>query len=144
MFGLYDPRKHILTFGGPRITQFGPGSMISCENTQDAFSYTVGGDGGVVRRLIPDESGTVTIRLLPISPANNYLAGLLRADRLGNGGIRPLLLKDLNGSMVCSAAIAWVRKSASVEVAEDVPVREWMIDCAKLSIFAGGVPSVGV
>jgi len=144
MFAQYDPAKLIVIFRTRRISGFGTGTYVTFEKTQNAFEFEVGGLGDVVRRRITDESGTVGLTLLQTAPSNGYLTESLALDIRTGRGFGPLLIRDLNGTTVASAAIAWVRKSARVELANTVSDREWMIDCARLRVHVGGGTQVGV
>lgn len=139
----YSPKSFVLYFGGVPLQGYEDGTSIEVEFSEDAFSKKTGNDGQTVRVQNPDESGSITVTLQATSPSNDVLSAIAIADRRGLSGvgIKPIMLKDLNGNTVCASAYAWVRKMPNVQVTRDAPPREWVFDCAELNMFVGGAVS---
>ena len=54
----------------------------------------------------------------------------MKADRSGGGGIFPIMIKDLQGSMQFSASEAWAVSSAPITRGKEIGNREWTIHTA--------------
>lgn len=137
-FKNYDPQLVVASFRG--IPLLGPmdGTFITVERAEDAFSMAVGAAGDVTRIRNRNRTGSVTITLKAESPGNDLFSAVALEDELFGTGVGTFLLKNLNGTTVCEAPIAWIRKVANVEYGDEGSGREWVIDCAELTMFVGG------
>lgn len=142
-FHQYDPLRVAGSFGEVFFDGPADGTFISVEREEDAFSKEVGAGGDVVRVRSRNRSGSVTLTLQASSPANDRLSALLLADEQFGTGIRPIFIKDLNGTTLIHAAAAWIKKAPTVDYGDEGGSREWVFDCAELSIFAGGGTLIG-
>lgn len=134
----YDPAEHLVSFLGNILTAFGPDSFIEAERNEEAFTLTVGAGGEPARARNRNISGRVTITLLATSPENDLLSNAMLLDEIAGEGIGPLFLKDQGGTMVVHAESAWIVKAPAISRAKEVPVYVWIIECAKMEVFAGG------
>jgi hypothetical protein len=139
-FFQYDPERVVCMFRGIPISGFMDGTMIAVEYDEDAVMKTVGGQGAVTATVNANRSGKFTFTLVQGSPTNDLLSELCAALRAPGAALLtgPILVKDLNGTTLCSAAEAWVTKIAKTEFAKEITGREWVIDCAKLVMNTGG------
>ncbi len=139
-FFQYDPEQVICMFRGVPIQGFMDGTMIKCEYDEDAVMKTVGGQGAVTATVNANRSGKFTFTLVQGSPTNDLLSALAASNRAPGAALLtgPILVKDLNGTTLCSAAEAWITKVAASEFAKEVTGREWVLDCAKLVMLTGG------
>jgi hypothetical protein len=140
-FKNHDPKRYVVVFGGHQVQGYASGTFVQVARESDSFSDEVGAGGDVVRSRTHDKRGSVTITLQAASPSNDVLSAFVIADELGvtvNAGVKPLLVKDLNGTTVATAAEAWVQKPAEIEGAAEHTNREWVIRCAQLNINVGG------
>jgi hypothetical protein len=140
----YDPKLVSLTFVVPGIgvidfQQYADGTMVEVEQTEDLFTDVVGSGGHVVRVRNPDERGRITARLMSEAPENDLLSAALQADRLLGLGVGTVMLKYLDGTTICTASEAWLTRPAKIEYAKDATMREWVIACAQLEMFVGGL-----
>jgi len=137
-FNNYDPSRVSLTFRGIIIQGYVSDTFIVVERTEDTFSMDVGAQGDVTRVRSRNKTGSVILTLQSGAPTNDLLSAVLLQDELSGTGYGPMMLKDLNGTTLCSAPIAWLRKPANVERAAEATPTEWAIDCATLNMFVGG------
>ena len=136
----YDPGRVVVTLGAI-IVGYMDGSFVKVARNEATFKTQVGAGGDVTRVRSRNKTGAVTITLQQSSPSNDYLSGLHAIGELtGFAGldIRPLTVKDLNGTTLYHAAEAWVEKPADGEFADDGLGREWTIACAELKMHSGG------
>lgn len=138
MFRNYDPGRVVMTFSGILLQGFMDGTFISAERAEDAFSTSVGASGDVTRVRSRDRTGTVTATLQAASPTNDLLTAVAWQDELFGLGYGPLMVKDLNGTMLISATVAWIKKFPTAEFADEASGREWAFDCAELVMNVGG------
>lgn len=138
MFKNYDPGRVVGSWRGIPFLGFMDSTFLSAERSEDAFALSVGGQGDVTRVRSRNRTGTVTLTLQAASPTNDLLSAQAILDELTGLGYGPLLIKDLNGTTLVEAAIAWIKKAPSVEFATDASGREWTFECAELTIVAGG------
>lgn len=134
----YDPRNHILVWKGIQFVAFAKDTFIEAERAEDTFKMDTGGMGDVTRVRSRNRTGSITVRLQGASPTNDLLTALMVEDELFGTGAGPISLVDKNSATVISASSAWIRKAPSVEVGTDAPDREWVFDCADLSVALGG------
>lgn len=137
-FHNYDPSRIVATFAGILIRGYADGTFIGAERAEDAFAKSVGAQGDVTRIRNRDRSGMVTFTLQAESPSNDQLTAKAVLDELFGTGTGALLVKDLNGTTLLHAEVAWIRKLPNVEYAKDGGSREWVIDCAELEMSVGG------
>lgn len=137
-FKNYDPGQIVVVFDGNPISGFADGVMVKASRKVDTFSTNVGTQGDVARVRSQDKTGEVVITLQQIAATNDYLSSVLALDE--KFGLSPgaLSIEDLNGTTLCSAAIAWLRKPADTEFGKDLATREWTFECAELKMLVGG------
>ena len=133
----YDPKQVVLTFKGVLITGFLEGTFITVERNEDSFEKTVGADGNVTRVRKNDRSGTITVVLQAESPSNDVLSASMLLDEQSGLGYGPVQVKNINSTDLHTAAEAWVRKPASAEYSDGASGREWVLECANLTMLVG-------
>lgn len=140
-FAQYNPRKVVITFKGIQMLMVAEGTFVVAERMEDGFTMRKGAYGDVTRVQMLDVSGSVTVTLQGASPTNDLLMTEVLADELAQTGWGPLQIKDLNGTTLLNAPIAWVRKRPNYEGSDDAPNREWVFDChALLGDIGGAAP----
>jgi len=140
----YDPAKVIITLGGIPITGFADGTFVAVTPAGDRFTKKVGADGEVSRTKSNDNTSRVTITLKQTSLSNTYLNTLKEADRLLNGGVRPLSITDLSGTTILFWPQAWIASPPDQEFAKEEGDRAWNIDTGQAAqeIIGGHVDTV--
>jgi len=135
----YNPAKVVITHLGQIITGYATGSFIKASRNKDTYTYTPGADGSGCRTLNPDKSGRVTLTLMQSSVSNDVLSAAQTLDELTGQGVGPLIMKDLNGTLLVSAADAWIVKPADVDMGAEVGNREWIIEAKEMTIAGGSI-----
>lgn len=138
MFKNYDPKLVIVTFRGIQLLGYMDGTFVTAERDEDTFEKTVGATGDVTRVRNRNIAGAVKVTLLAESPTNDLLSAVAEEDRLFGTGYGPLMIKNLNGTQLVLAEIAWCKRPANVEYADTASGREWEFDCAELLVEGGG------
>ena len=124
----WDPKKHQVIVAGSPATGFANGTFIVVARNNDSFTLGTGADGEGARAQSNDRSGTIVITLLHTSLTNDVLAAALAADELTGNGVFPVLVKDLNGTMLAQAETMWVRKPADSSRGREVEETEWTLE----------------
>ena len=137
-FKNYDPAQLVVTFNGNPIVGFADGTMIKVTRKTPSFSLNIGTQGDGARVRSQDKSGEVMVTLQQTSPTNDYLSAQILLDEQFGTAYGPLLIKDLNGTTVLTAATAWLTKPADTEYSKELTTREWAFDCHELKMFVGG------
>jgi hypothetical protein len=137
---VYDPKGVLIIFAGVPISGKGETQFLSVETNQPTWAMSVGVSGEAARARSNDRSGRVTITLIQSSIVNDVLSALANVDANtpGGDGVGPLLIKDLSGRTLVSAAHAWIVKPADVGFAVEASERQWVIETPELQIFVGG------
>lgn len=125
-------------FGAVQITGYADGTYITAERISDAFASVAGAGGEVARVRMRDRRGSVKFTLMASDPCNDLLSALAAQDEADGTGIGALSIRDGNGTTVCTATNAWIKKLPSTEFAKDLPNREWELECETLEMFVGG------
>lgn len=134
----YDPKKVIITFGAVVLTGYAEGTFVTIARSGDLFEKTKGADGGVdrVNKNAFDYAVTATIR--QTSPTNAVLSAIAAADQISNAGVLPLVVRDLNGTTLFTAAQAWIAKDPDDEFSDTISDREWRFDTGPAAKLTGG------
>ena len=134
----YDPKNVSLILGGQIIQGYTDGTFINVERNEDMFSMKVGVDGIGTRAKTNNKSGKITITLHQSSPSNDYLSTLALADENANAGAVPMLMRDNNGTSLCTSLTMWVKKMANAEYGKEVGNRVWVLESDEIIMFNGG------
>lgn len=132
-----DPKKVIVNLGGVPIAGWAE-DQLSIEYDEDLFNEMVGCTGEVARAHINNRTGTCKLNLLQTSQSNDTLSTLYLRDVAGNAGVVPFEVRDVNGTTLVKAAMAYVKKPAKVDSGKSVKVREWTLRVIDLDMFIGG------
>lgn len=138
----YDPGRYHIFVNGKQITGFADGTFVKVARMTPTFSSKAGAGGEVVRTRSRDKRGTVELTLLPSSLSNDDLSSMASTDEQvagGLGAVGPFMLKDLNGTTVCTAESTWVTQPADLEGAVEPANREWKLECSELKMLVGGL-----
>lgn len=138
MLSNYDPGLVVVTFGSLILSGYADGAMIAAQRDEDAYSKVVGSQGDTVRVRNRNRNGMVTVNLQQSSPINTALSAIAALDEVSNLGVKPLQIKDLNGTTLVAAPAAWIRKVADVALSQSAENREWIFDCYNMGVLVGG------
>ena len=137
--GTYNGGEVAIIIGGRAMSGLGADTFCSLSRDEDSFTTTVGADGEVTRSKTNNRKGTLELTLLQSSDANSFLQSLVNADENLNGaGIGPVVVRDISGSFIATAAQGWIRKPADIEFAREAGERTWTIDLADADFIGGG------
>lgn len=134
----YDPGQVEIIFGPVRLSGFAEDSLVSIEKNNPRFTLKVGVDGHGTRSRSHDESAKVKVSLMQSSMSNDLLSGIAQLDRRSGQGVFPLLIKDLSGRSLFTAATAWLEGDPTVEFGKEVGTREWTIETDQLESLIMG------
>ena len=137
--GFYNADQYVISMGGVRIQGFADGEFANIKPTRPKFERTVGVDGEVARARNSDRTLIVKLTLLQTSASNLYLSALIQTDMdAPNGaGVVPLLMQDISGNSVATAAQAWIVDFPEESYDRGVKTREWTIETG-MAIFVDG------
>lgn len=139
MFGTYDPKKVLVSFGGVELGGFGEDSIINIEPTGGGITVVTGCHGDKVRAIDPDNGAKVTLTLLQSSASNDYLSAIHLRDKRVGDGVLPLLIKDLSGRTTYFDSAAWINNLPTVKRGKSPNDNEWVIETAgNGELFVGG------
>jgi len=125
----YDPKKILISLGSHIVTGYSDSTFVSIEPNGDGITSKTGCDGEKVRSIDPDASATISLTLLQTSPTVAFCQSMYDKDRATSGeGTFPILVKDLKGGLVFSAATAWIVNVPSREFAKEDSDREIQIE----------------
>lgn len=134
----YDPTQIVITWNGIQLLGYAEGTFVSIERNEDVFAPSVGSQGDVTRVRSRDKTGRVTVTLQAESATNDLLSAAQIVDEEIGFNEGPLQIKNLNGTLLCSADISWIVRPANVEYGDEATNREWMFDCSDLKMLVGG------
>jgi hypothetical protein len=134
----YDSKQVAITIGVALMSGFAENSMIKVERNEDTWKLQVGTDGTTTRSKTNNRSGKITLSLMQTSASNAILSGFALLDETLNAGAVPVLIKDLNGLSLYSAAQAWVMKPPAGDLEANAKERTWVIETGELLWFEGG------
>jgi hypothetical protein len=134
----YDPAKHNASFGSIPIQGFAEGTYISVERISETYTSVAGSGGEVARVRGRDRRGSIKLTLMAVSPVNDALSSIAAQDELFGTGVRRFFIADSNGTTVCMAANAWIKKLPTVDFSKEMPNREWELECESLELVGPG------
>lgn len=133
----YDAGRVVITFGPHVVTGYADGTFVKASRDNDTFTKRTGADGHGTRTRLRSKAGSIELTLEQTSPSNDYLAGVAVSDELLGNGVMPVVVKDLNGKSLATAAEAWIRKPADLEDAKEAGTRSWILDTCELVLVPG-------
>lgn len=139
----YNAARVVVIVAGFPISGFADGTFVNVEMVNDAITSQVGADGEIARAISTDRRCTVTITLQQTSESNTFLSTMFNIDMLTCGGrTGPILIQDLCGDTIFSAANAWITKPANIEFSKEISTRAWAIQTGAPAIYiVGGNPA---
>ncbi len=118
---------------------------ITIESMEDKNVMTVGADGSGMHSLVANESSTVTIRLLKISPVNKQLQEMYnqQTKSSANHGRNTITVRDaVRGDNITLTEAAF-KKRPTTNYAKEGGIVEWTFDAVKTTTVLGsGSPEV--
>lgn len=142
LLGSFDPSKVICTIGPVVISGWSDGDFLTAARDEDLYFKRVGADGGVSRARNSNKSGTIEVRTLSTSGANDLITALFALDNLSEDGkvVVPMAIADLSGRTLVAASQGWLRTLPPAVFSKEPSECVWVFDCADMSMFIGGNP----
>lgn len=135
---LYNLRDVAAVFNGIPLGGYGASGALKIEMDEPTFSKTVGVDGEVTRNVSNSRAGKVTITLMNTADTNDLLALAHLLDELTGVGVGVLLIHDMGGRWTLASDEAWIQGQPATTFGKETDSREWVIDCATMTLFQGG------
>ncbi len=133
----YDPKKVSVTFGSIVFTDFAEGSFIEITG-EDNFESVEGADGSE-NRINKNKNGKdVNITLSQASITNDALTAAFLVDKNNNNGIKPLTIKDLNGTTLFFSSQSYIKKEPDMTFSDSLETRQWNFRAPQATITVGG------
>jgi hypothetical protein len=136
----YDPALVDVIAFLTRLSGFAEDSMVTVEESEDAFSLKAGVDGDFTRVKLLGRSALIVVSLMQTSKSNAFLSGVHNQDIAtdGGAGVGAFLILDRNGASVFKAGDAWIERGAPPAYGKDVGPREWRIRGVNYKILETG------
>ena len=127
----YDAKDCTITVDGVYITGLGE-DMVSGEKDEDYFTPVVGAQGDVVKSVINNDLGQVTITVQPTSPQKSFLLGLAaRKDEYPIWVTNKALGERFGGTMASLLTAPEMSRGAEAEDMEFVfQVFDYVVEAA--------------
>lgn len=139
MFYPYDPNDVVLVHGSLLIDGFAEGSMLTVSKRERDFEMDPGAKGDVVMRRLRNPIGEISFRLQAESPFNTLLSAMREVNLKGLPIPVPSMVKVLKTAEIHRATFSILQGAPDAERDGGASgVREWVILCADLDMFAGG------
>ncbi len=135
----YDPNELSIIIGTSPIVGFEEDSGVAIEFEDPQYEIHNDVHGNVARFRQNKNIGKVTLNLTQTSASNDVLSSWLEADRINNGGIFPVMIKDNSGTTLVSSTAAYIEQLPSIEFGNENKTREWVIILTNATKFVGGV-----
>lgn len=139
--GTFDGSEVHVIIGTVPLSGFSDGDSVTATRSTDLFSKRTGLDGSTGRAKNTDKSGTIEVRLLQTSLANDSLSALMNLDSLGLEGniVFPVSVIDMSGRTVISGSDCWLQTAPPVAFSTNaVGERVWTFASAALTLYVGG------
>jgi hypothetical protein len=134
----YDPGAHQFSYGGIPLIGVPDGDYFEAEMNEEGFQLAVGAFGDVAVVFNRNETGLFTARIQASHPTNDLLSAAYHAARAGGQITKKLFGKDGVGTTVVQDQSAIITRIPKITMSKDQPVREWILACPRLFLFAGG------
>ena len=125
----YDPKRCAVTLMGERVEGWADGDdAIMVQPNTDRTTRRTGADGYHVVSRSADRSGTITLKLLPSSPAHKRLLQLDRAGAVQLPG--DFSLRDTTTGEGHTAVDLYIKTAPSMGVGTTSGTRTWVLDAS--------------
>ena len=139
--GTFDGSEVHVIIGALPLSGFSDGDSVTATRAGDLFATRSGLDGSTARAKNTDKSGTIEVRLLQTSAANDALSALMNMDSLGLEGnaVFPISVIDMSGRTVIAGSECWLQTPPPVAFSTNaVSERVWVFRAAALQLYVGG------
>ncbi len=137
----YSAAEVVFSFAGLGFDSGrGDDKFVQIEQQEDAFTHKAGVDGEGTRSENKNRYTVVTLTLMQTSDGNVLLSGIHNGDVKipGGQGIAPILIADLQGTSVFSAAEAWILGPPKRGYGKEADTVDWMFGVDSPDRIDGG------
>ena len=129
-----DLDQIVISLAAIRLEGWGTDAIATLEFEGKAFTKVAGGDGEIIRSKNFNRSGTLKCKVMQSAGVNDKLWALHKLDmNTPNGaGIGVLVIKDLQGTTLLTAASAWISAPPNPVWGTSGQQWEWSIDFASI------------
>jgi hypothetical protein len=105
----------------------------------DKNTMLIGADGNGMHSLHADKSGSVTVRLLKVSPVNAILQAMYDAQSLSSAlwGQNVIVIRQIASGDVTTAVRCAFKKKPDVTYKKDGDIVEWTFDTVRIDTVLG-------
>ncbi len=133
----YNLRDVIVTFGEILFEGYADDSVITIRPLEDDTQLYRGPDSAT-RTMNNNNGADIEVVLSQSSPTNALLSIMSKLDRTTGQGVRPMLIKDKNGTALFLAPKAWIKRRPERSFGKTAGTRTWMFSTHDLQDFDGG------
>lgn len=114
---------------------------ITVSRTDDKNTMTMGADGSGMHSLHAGNPGTVTVRLLKVSPVNQMLMTMYnyQKESPANWGSNIIVIRDVNLTDIHTCRSCAFRRAPDITYAKDGGTVEWVFDAIDVDAVLGSV-----
>lgn len=134
----YDPKRIIASFGETVISGYADGTFLTITRSGNLFDKRKGSDGSVDRINMNARDFAIELTLMQTSPTNDSLSTTANLDLELNNGVKPFVIKDLNGTTLFQTQAAWIEKDPDDEMGDSLGTRAWTFATGIATKFTGG------
>jgi len=134
----FDPKKVNGAFGAIVFSDYAKGTFLKATTEGDDFTMEKGADGEYDRVNNNNNLITVELTIKQTSPLNDALSAWRIADKKGNVGGVPLIIKDngTGGTTLVTIPKAHIKKAPDMTAADSLQPRTWVFEGAG-ELFVG-------
>lgn len=136
----FDPKKTKAVYGPISLGDWAKGTFIKASQDGDDFTLEKGADGTYDRINNNNNLWTVEVTIKQTSPINDLLSAARIADKAGNTGPFPLVVKDMsqaNSLTVLTLTAAHIKKSPDLSLADTLQPRTWVFEGVGECVIGG-------
>lgn len=135
----YSPEDVQILLGGVYpVDGFVDGTFVNVTKDVVPFTMTRTTDGMVARKYVNDQTYSIMISIMSMSPSNDILTKLWLIDETTQMGKFPLLIKDSSGSGRFFSSTTWVEKVPDLSYSSSPEIRQWLLRSSQGLINIGG------
>jgi len=135
----YSPEDVQVLLGGVQdIVGFVDGTFVNVSKDVVPFTMMRTTDGMVARKYVNDQTYSITISIMSMSPSNDILTRLWQIDEATRMGKFPLLIKDSKGTGIFFSSTTWVEKLPDLSYSSSPEIRQWLLRSSQGLINIGG------
>lgn len=129
-FPTFASKRLKINFGDLQLIGLDPDNAITMMRNSDLTDEEISFDGFLSTSVLPDGTGTATIRVLQQAVFTNKALAKIVADQEASGSLYKanLVVRDPSGSVICDMGSAYLKKTPEMEYGSSATgkSREWV------------------